>query len=117
MLKSSNPSNIAHIRPIENFCLGQKVYEKGWLAKSHDQLVPRIESKLKVFELNYLQSLMKRIPSKLRNIADSFEFRAYKKPNVRRPSFSFGDDRPSERTFGKTRLTFGDVRKNIINDR
>ena len=53
--KSSNPPNIPQARPIENFwgCFGQKVYEKGWQAKSHDQLVSRIESKLKVFDLNY----------------------------------------------------------------
>ena len=30
------------------------------------------------------------------------------KPNVRRPSFSFGDDRPSERTFGERSETFGE---------
>ncbi len=79
--KSSNSPNIPHARPIENFwgCLGQKVYEKDWQAKSHDQLVSRIESKLKEFDLNYLQSLMKGIISKLRNIADSGVFATFKK--------------------------------------
>ena len=79
--KYSNTPNIPQARSIENFwgCLGQKVYEKGWQAKSHDQLVSRIESKLKEFDLNYLQSLMKGITSKLRNIADSGVFAIFKK--------------------------------------
>ena len=75
MLKSSiSPEK----RPIEIFwgCLGQEVKEKGWQAKSHDQLVSRIESKLK--ELNSLESLMKGITSKLRNIADSGVFWIFK---------------------------------------
>ena len=79
--KSSNPPNIPQARSIENFwgCLGQKVYEMGWQAIFHDQLVSCIESKLKEFDLNYLQSLINGITSKLRNIADSGVFSKFKK--------------------------------------
>ncbi len=81
MPKSSNPANIPQQRPLENFwaCLGHKVYEKSWQAKSHDQLVSRSEFKLNEFDLKYLQLLMKGITSQLRNIADIGVFGTYKK--------------------------------------
>lgn len=79
--KDSNPPNVPQARPIENFwgCLTQKVYEGGWEAKSEQQLVRRIKNKLKEFDFSYLQSIMKGVKSKLRNIADSGYYSYWKK--------------------------------------
>ena len=49
--KEINPPNVSQARPlrIENFwgCLAQKVYEEDWEAKTEQQLIRRIESKMK----------------------------------------------------------------------
>ena len=49
--KDMNPPNVQQARPIENFwgCLAQKVYEGGWEAKTEQQLIRRIKSKMKEF--------------------------------------------------------------------
>ena len=78
--KGINSPNIPQARPIENFWgdLSQKVYEKDWQAKTKDQLINRIKSKLKEFDLKDLQSHMRRVTAKLRNIADHGVFGPFK---------------------------------------
>ena len=50
-----NPPNVPQARPIEDFwgCLSQKVYEGGWEATSDQQLINRIEAKLKEFDRDF----------------------------------------------------------------
>ena len=71
-----NPPNVPQARPIENFwgCLSQKVYEDGWEAETEKQLINRIKLKLKDFDLNFLQILMRGIKRKLRAITDTGVF-------------------------------------------
>lgn len=71
VVKAINPPNVPQARPIENFwgCLAQKVYEGGWESTTEQQLIRRIESKLKEFDLNYVKSLMAGVKAKLRSIA------------------------------------------------
>ena len=58
--KRLNPPNVSQARPIENVwvSLAQQVYEKGWEANTEQQLIPRIESKMKEFDKNCVQSLL-----------------------------------------------------------
>ena len=74
--KSSNPPNVPQARPIENFwgCLAQKVYEGGWEAETEQQLIHRIELKLREFDQTFLQNIMKGVKNKLRSIADKGVF-------------------------------------------
>ena len=53
--KEINPPNVPQARPIENFwgCLTQKVYEGGWEANMEQQIIRRIESKMKEFDTNF----------------------------------------------------------------
>ena len=53
--KEINLPNVPQTRPIENFwgCLTQKVYEGGWEANMEQQLIRRIESKMKEFDTNF----------------------------------------------------------------
>ena len=71
--KEDNPPNVPQARPIENFwaCLCQKVYEDGWQAQTQQELIERIERKLKDFDLNFLQTLMRGLKTKLRSIASN----------------------------------------------
>ena len=79
--KEMNPPNVPQARPIESFwgCLGTKVYEGGWEAKTSNQLINRIKSKLKDFDEKYLQSLMKGVKANLRKIADGGVYATFKK--------------------------------------
>ena len=58
---------------IENFwdCLAQKVYEVDWEAKTEQQLICRIESKMKEFDKNFVESLLEGVKSKVRSIGDN----------------------------------------------
>ena len=58
--KEINPPNIPQARPIENFwgCLAQKVYEGGWGTNTELLLIRRIESKMKEFDTNFVESLL-----------------------------------------------------------
>ena len=60
MPKQINPPNVPQARPIENFwvCLTQKVYERGWETNTEQQLIRRIESKMKEFDTNFVESLL-----------------------------------------------------------
>ena len=47
--------------PIESVfleCLTQKVYEGGWEANTEQQLIRRIESKMKEFDTNFVSKLI-----------------------------------------------------------
>ena len=79
--KESNPPNVSQARPKENFwgCLAQKVYEGGWQAANQNELICRIQSQLKKFDLNFLQNLMGSVKTKLRSIADRGVLASYKK--------------------------------------
>ena len=74
--KERNPPNVPQARAIENFwgCLGEKVYENAWEAKNEDQLIRRINAKLKEFDLHFVQDLMRGIKGKLRNIYEAGVF-------------------------------------------
>ena len=78
--ESSNPPNVPQARPVEAFWgeLAQRVYDKGWQAKSEAHLVARIKLKLKSFDKTFLQSLMKGVKTKLRKIADEGVFSLFK---------------------------------------
>ena len=56
--KEISPPNVPQARPIGNFwgCLAQKVYERGWEAKTEQQLIRRIESKMEEFNANFVES-------------------------------------------------------------
>ena len=58
--KEINPLNVLQTRTIENWgvCLTQNVYEESWEATSKQQLVRRIESKMKEFDKNFVESLL-----------------------------------------------------------
>ena len=51
---------IPQARPIEHFwgCLAQKVYEGGWGTNTELLLIRRIESKMKEFDTNFVESLL-----------------------------------------------------------
>ena len=59
--KEINAPNVPQARPIENVwvSLAQQVYEKGWEANTEQQLIPRIESKMKEFDTNFAESLFR----------------------------------------------------------
>lgn len=79
--KRLNPPNVPQARPIENFwgCLTQKVYDRGWEATSEQQLVRRIESKLKEFDSKSVEKLMRGCKAKLKSIAEAGVFSYLKK--------------------------------------
>ena len=61
------------------YILAQKVYEGGWEAKTQQELISRIQSQLKKFDSNFLQSLMRDVKTKLSAIADRGVLASYKK--------------------------------------
>ena len=66
-------------RPVENLwgCLAQKVYEGGLEAKTEEQLIHRIESKMKEFE-KFVESLLEGIKAKVKSIGDNGVFALFK---------------------------------------
>ena len=72
-VKDINPPNVPQARPIENFwgCLVQKVYEGGWEAKTEQQLIRRIKSKMKEFDKNFVESLLEGVKDKVKSIGDN----------------------------------------------
>ena len=79
--ETTNPPNVPQARPIENLwgILAQKVYEGGWEATTQQELISRIQSQLKKFDSNFLQSLMGGVKTKLRAKADREVLASYKK--------------------------------------
>ena len=71
--KRFNPLNVPQTCPIENFwgCLAQKVYEGGWEAKTEQQLIRRIKSKMKKFDKNFVESLLEGVKAKVKSICDN----------------------------------------------
>ena len=71
--KYINPPNVPQARPIENFwvCLAQKVYEGGWEAKTEQQLIRRIKSKMKKFDKNFVESLLEEVKAKVKSISNN----------------------------------------------
>ena len=55
---STNPQNVVQAGLIENLwgILAQKIYEGGWKVTTQQELISRIESQLKNFDSNFLQS-------------------------------------------------------------
>jgi transposase len=79
--KEMNPPNVPQARPIENFwgCLKQKVYEKGWTAKTDQDLIRRINLKLKEIDQKFVENLMKGVKAKVKSIAENGVYSTYKK--------------------------------------
>ena len=67
-----NPQNVAQAGLIENLwgILAQKINEGGWRATTQQELISRMQSQLKNFDSNFLQSLMGVVKTKLRAIVD-----------------------------------------------
>ena len=78
---ATNPPNVPQARPKENLwgILAQEIYEGGWKAITKQELISRIQSQLKNFDSNFLQSLMGSVKTKLRAIADRGVLASYKK--------------------------------------
>ena len=57
---SINPQNVAQAGQKENLwgILEQKINEGGWKATTQQELIRRMQSHLKNFDSNFLQSLM-----------------------------------------------------------
>jgi hypothetical protein len=55
-----HPQNVLQVRLIENLwgILVQEIYEEGWKATTQQELISRMQSQLKNFDSNFLQSLM-----------------------------------------------------------
>ena len=79
-----NPPNVPQTRPIESLWgdLEQKVFDNGWEERYETQLIRRINLKLKEFTLDNLQSHMKGISTKLRNIADNGVLASFKNMKI-----------------------------------
>ena len=79
--KDVNPPNVPQDRSIENFwgCLVQKVYEGGREAKTQEQLIRRINAKLKEFDSDFCLSLMKGVNGILKKISHDGVFSYIKK--------------------------------------
>ena len=73
--------NVPQARPKENLwgILAQKVYEGGWEAKTQQEFISHMQSQLKKFDSNFLQSLMGGVKTKLCAIADRGVLASYKK--------------------------------------
>ncbi len=78
---NTNPKNVPQDRLIENlWCiLAQKFKEGGQKVKTQQELISRIQSQLKKFYSNFLQSLMGGVKTKLRAKAARGVLASYKK--------------------------------------
>jgi hypothetical protein len=78
---TTHPQNVPQVRLIENLwgVLAQKINEGGWKATTQQELISRIQSQLKNFDSNFLQSLIGGVKTKLRAIADRGVLATYKK--------------------------------------
>ena len=65
--KSMNLPNVQQARPIEDIlgCLVRKLYENGWFADPEVKLTQRIKSKLKEFDLKFVESIMVGVKKKV----------------------------------------------------
>lgn len=71
--KNDNPPNVPQARPIERFwaILSRGVYENGWEAQNHQQLIRRIKRKLKEIDVSVVQNMILGVPKILRKIEDN----------------------------------------------
>jgi hypothetical protein len=78
---TTNPQNVTQAGHIENLwdILAQKINEGGWKATTQQELISRMQSQLKKFDSNFLQSLMGGVKTKLRAKADRGVLASYKK--------------------------------------
>ena len=78
---TTNPQNVAQAGLIENLwgILEQKINEGGWKATTQQELISRMQSQLKNFDSNFLQSLMGGVKTKLRAVADRGVLASHKK--------------------------------------
>ena len=76
----SKEINLPRASPIENFwgSLAQKVYEGGREAKTEQQLIRRIECKMKEFDTNFVESLLEVVKAKFRSIGDNGVYALFK---------------------------------------
>jgi hypothetical protein len=75
------PQNVPQARQKENLrgILAQKVNEGGWKTTTQQELISRIQSQLKKFDSNFLQTLMGGVKTKLLAIADRGVLASFKK--------------------------------------
>ena len=75
--RAANPPNVPQARPIEDFwsILVDKVYNGGWETTNSQQLINRIERKVKQVDLKVVQTMMNDVRSKLRKIEDCEPFK------------------------------------------
>ena len=59
-------------------CLAQKVYDGGWEAKTEQQLIHRIKSKMKEFDKNFVKSLLEGVKAKVKSIGDNGVYFVFK---------------------------------------
>jgi hypothetical protein len=78
---TTNTPNVPQARLIENLwgISAQKIYKGGWKTTTQQELISRIQSQLKNFDSNLLQTLMGGIKTKLRAIADRGMLVSYKR--------------------------------------
>lgn len=71
--KSDYPPNVLQARPIEKLwaILSRLVYNKGWEAQNHRQLIGRIKRKLNEIDVQVVQSMIHSVKSKSRKIEDN----------------------------------------------
>lgn len=74
--KEVNPPNVPKARPIEDFwsILSRLVYSDGWEATSCKQLKTRIRKRVKDVDLEVVQNMLKKVPTKLRKIEEEGPF-------------------------------------------
>jgi hypothetical protein len=75
------PQNVPQARLKENLwgILAQKIYEGGWRVTTQQESISRIQSQLKNFDSNFLQSILGGVKTKLRAKADRGVLASYKK--------------------------------------
>ena len=70
MPKEINSPNVPHEPPIENFW--------GWEANMEQQLIRRIESKMKEYDANFVESFLEGVKANARSIGDIGAFALFK---------------------------------------
>jgi len=76
--KYFNPQNCPHAKPIETLwsILKSMIYDQGWEAKNINQLKRRIMKKIKMIDINVVQTMFLHINKQLRKMADKGPFHA-----------------------------------------
>jgi hypothetical protein len=71
--RNENPPSVPQLRPIEEFWaeIKRRVYANGWTAITVEQLIRRINLKLKTFDQSYFQRLFIGLKTKIRKAAEN----------------------------------------------